>query len=103
MYPALSNEPSVLTRGTSKKAQCPIQKTPSKHEITETLRPSSKSSNVQLSCKPTNIVKQDNAICNNVTSDEKLKTPSRTRFVSSSSSLDKLSGLDKPSSLDKPS
>ncbi|XP_050463013.1 kinesin-like protein KIF14 isoform X1 [Cataglyphis hispanica] len=82
----LSDEPSTSTKNqsTNKKTQCPMQKT-SKHEITETLRPSNKSSSVQLSCvKPTNLVKQENAICNNITSNEKLKTRVRTRFVSSS-------------------
>ncbi|KAL6422349.1 hypothetical protein ACFW04_010595 [Cataglyphis niger] len=83
----LSDEPSTSTKNqsTNKKTQCPMQKM-SKHEITETLRPLNKSSSVQLPCvKPTNLVKQENAICNNITSNEKLKTPVRTRFVSSSS------------------
>lgn len=87
MYPTLSDEPSTSTRSqsTNKKTQCPIQKT-SKHEITETLRPSNKSTSVQLPCvKSTNLSKQENAICNNITSNEKLKTPVRTRFVNSAS------------------
>ncbi|XP_070157027.1 kinesin-like protein KIF14 isoform X1 [Polyergus mexicanus] len=86
LYPILSDEPSTSTQNqsTNKKTQCSIQKT--KHEITETLRPSNKSSSMQLPCvKSTNLLKQENAIYNNITSNEKLKTPVRTRFVNSAS------------------
>ncbi|XP_072754631.1 kinesin-like protein KIF14 isoform X1 [Anoplolepis gracilipes] len=86
LCPILSKEPSTSTKSESmlKKTQCPMQKT-SKYEIMETLRPLNKSSSVQLPCvKPTNLVKQENAICN-LTSNEKLKTPVKTRFLNSAS------------------
>ncbi|GAB1866027.1 Kinesin-like protein [Camponotus japonicus] len=85
LCPILSNEPSTSMKSQSiEKTYCPMQKMSSKHEITETLRPSNKSS-VQLPCvKPTNLVKQENAFYN-VTSNEKLKTPAKTRVVNSSS------------------
>lgn len=87
LYPT-SSEPSTSIKSqiTNKKTQCPMQKTSSKHEIMETLIPSNKSSSVHLPCvKSTNLVKQENTICNNITSDEKLKTPVKKKLLNSSS------------------
>jgi len=79
----MSNEPSTPSNK-RQSANKKIQRTPSKHEVKETLRLSSKSSSMELSClKSTNPTKQENPVCNNITSNEKLKTPVKTKFLSS--------------------
>lgn len=85
LCPTLSNEPStsIKNQNINNKTHCPLQKMSSKHEITETLRPSNKSG-VQLpSVKPINLAKQEN-VTYNIISNEKLK-PAKTRVVNSSS------------------
>lgn len=70
----------------NKKAQCLLQKASSKLELAETLGPLSKS-NTEPCVRPTNLIKQESTIFNNVTSNERnLKTPVKTRFASGSSS-----------------
>lgn len=60
-----------------------MQRTPSKREVTETLGSSNKPSNVELSLlKSTNPVKQENPVCN-IMSNEKLKTPVKSKFINS--------------------
>lgn len=87
MFPPLSNEPSTATKSqsTNKKAQCTLHKA-SKFEIAETLGPPSKSK-ADSCVRPTNLIKQESTISNNVTSNERnQKTPVKTRFASGSSS-----------------
>ncbi|XP_011154462.1 kinesin-like protein KIF14 isoform X2 [Harpegnathos saltator] len=82
---SLSNEPSVSTRNQniSKKTQCPIQKAQLKHEITDIIGCSNKLSNMELSClKSINPAKEENLVNNNIVSNEKLKTPVRTKHTS---------------------
>lgn len=91
MHPSfISNEPSTPSnkhQSANNKTQCPKQKTPSKREVTETLGSLNKLSSMDLSClKLTNPVKQENPVCNNIISNEKLKTPVKTKFISSLSS-----------------
>ncbi|XP_012228838.1 kinesin-like protein KIF14 isoform X1 [Linepithema humile] len=86
----ISNEPSIpsnKSQSANKKIQSFTQRTPSKREVIDTLGSSNKSSNVELSCfKSANPVKQENPVCNNITSNEKLKTPIKTKFINSLSS-----------------
>lgn len=81
----MSNEPFVSTKGqnTSKKAQCSMQKTPLKHEITRITEFPNKLGNMEVSCsKSTNIAKQENTVWKNTLSNEKLKTPVKTKHTS---------------------
>lgn len=78
MHSSVSNESPALTKnecGNTKAEFKDREKELLKHEITKSL------SNVEFSCfKSTSITKQDN--CDNVMSNEKLKTPIKTKYTS---------------------
>lgn len=82
---SLSNEPTVTkkTQDTNKKVQSSMQKASIQQEITENTGFVNKSSNVESCPKFINIAKQENTVYNNAVSNDKLKTPVKTKYKSS--------------------
>lgn len=93
MHSFLSSEPPASIKNQNANKRMPyVQKTSSKRDIMETIGLPNKLPNVEVSHlkstkneKQETIVKQENPVCNNVTSTERLKTPIKTKVTNSSS------------------